>query len=259
MSVYAKDDCHQLKTAIESVIQNTVVPDEFLIVIDGPVSSEIEGVLNCYKGNSIFEFFYLPENVGLGNALNLGLQKCKFEYVARMDSDDICVPDRFEMQLQEISHFDIVGGFIAEFDIDPSYPYSIRKVPLENDDILNFAKRRCPFNHVTVMYRKSKVLEVGGYFGGKAFQEDYYLWIRMLNSKCHSKNIDKVLVNVRAGENMLYRRTGLLYAINEIKVQYSSFNLGFIGLSQLVFNCLVRFTTRLSPIFIKKFVYSFLR
>ncbi|WP_163922320.1 glycosyltransferase [Photobacterium sp. Alg240-V54] len=259
MSVYYKDDDNQLFEAIESIINNTVVPNQIVIVVDGKVGCNIQKILDLYAETPLFNIIYLESNVGLGNALNIGLSYCKYEVVARMDSDDLCHIDRFEKQVKYMSDYDIVGGNISEFDKDPLQPYSQRKVPLENDEIIKFSRRRCPFNHVTVMYKKSQVIAAGGYIGGRNFQEDYYLWIRMLNNRCRSKNIDFNLVNVRAGSDMLYRRTGCEYAKNEIIVQYNAYNLGFISLFDFIFNSIIRSCTRLSPIFIKKIIYSKLR
>lgn len=221
MSVYKNDISEYLNQAIESVLNQTIKPNEIVIVVDGSISIELKDILEKYKEKyDIFKIIYLKENQGLGDALRIGLKYCTYNIVARMDSDDISVPNRFEKQVQEFEKdkdLDIVGGQIYEFIDNKENIICSREVPLENDDIYKYAKKRCPFNHVTVMFKKDSVLNSGGYL--KWYNnEDYYLWIRMMESKSKFKNVPEYLVYVRVGNEMYQRRGGIQYFKSEYRI-----------------------------------------
>ena len=156
-------------------------------------------------------------NMGLGKALNRGLAVCKNELIARMDTDDISKPERCEKQLQmflENPDLDVVGTNIAEFIDNSKVVCSVREVPSVHEEICEFLKKRCPFNHMTVMFKKASVISAGGYLDWH-FNEDYYLWVRMfLNGSCFA-NINENLVSVRVGKDMFARRGGYKYYKSE--------------------------------------------
>lgn len=210
MSVYYKELPEYLTAAIQSMMDQTVVTNDFVIVCDGPLTQELDKVLETFEGKypGVFQIVRLPENVGIGAAANQGLQYCKNDLVAKMDADDISLPQRCEKQLALFAQdpdLTVVGGYIAEFEEDPRQPFAIRKVPAENGEIREFARRRQPFNNVTVMYKKSAVTAVGGY---RALNrcEDFDLYTRLLHAGCSARNIEEVLVNVRVGKGGTSRR-----------------------------------------------------
>lgn len=259
MSVYKNDNPEHFKLALESIINQTIKPEEIVLVVDGPVPDTIEEVIKLYEGNSCLKVLRLPENVGLGNARKIGLEKCSNELVALMDADDICVTDRFEKQIkcfQEDSSLSVVGGNIKEFINSVENIVGIREVPQNDTDIKKYLKRRCPFNHVTVMFRKTKVEEAGGYIDWYC-DEDYYLWIRMYQNNAKFMNLKDVLVYVRVGNDMYKRRGGWKYFRSEAKLQKYMFDQGIIELPTFINNILVRFVVQvLLPNNIRKLVYK---
>lgn len=219
MSVYYKEKPNFLARALDSMFNQSVAPDEVVIVEDGPLTDGLYGVLNEYseKYTNRFKRVVNETNLGLGKALNRGLEACKNEIVARMDTDDISKPERCEKQLQmflEIPDLDVVGTNIAEFTDNPENVCSVREVPAEHNEICTFLKKRCPFNHMTVMFKKSSVIGAGGYLDWH-FNEDYYLWIRMFLADCRFANIAEELVNARVGKDMFARRGGYKYYKSE--------------------------------------------
>lgn len=259
MSVYKNDNPEHFKLALESIINQTIKPEEIVLVVDGPVPDTIEEVIKLYEGNSCLKVLRLPENVGHGNARKIGLEKCSNELVALMDADDICVTDRFEKQIkcfQEDSSLSVVGGNIKEFINSVENIVGIREVPQNDTDIKKYLKRRCPFNHVTVMFRKTKVEEAGGYIDWYC-DEDYYLWIRMYQNNAKFMNLKDVLVYVRVGNDMYKRRGGWKYFRSEAKLQKYMFDQGIIGLLRFISNILVRFVVQiLLPNILRGFIYK---
>ena len=224
ISVYRNDKPEFVRIALDSMlIEQTIKPTEILLVRDGEVPSELERVLEEYEETypKIMHVIRLEKNGGLGNALKLGVENAKYEIVARMDSDDICLPYRFEKQLRYMEQHpecDIVGGQMTEFIGDADNKVGKRVVPESNEDIYKYMKSRCALNHVTVMFRKEAVLKVGNYQDW-FWNEDYYLWVRMMMAKCVFANLPDVLVNVRSGEDQYARRGGMKYFKSEEGIQ----------------------------------------
>lgn len=247
MSCYKNDNPDHLKIAIESIFNSSVLPDQFVIVIDGPISTEIKLVLDsCVKKFSVIELQWLTENHGLGYALNFGLNKCDNNLVARMDSDDINCYNRFKRLLEEFrinNDLAVCGTFIEEF-IDGSSKKLIRRVPLLKKDIFARGKYRNPLNHVSVMFNKSKIIEVGSY-ESVPFFEDYYLWIKLLMNDCEIKSINYIGVNVRAGNDMVSRRSGFNFIKNEFNFLIKSYRLSYINILTLFVNLIIRIPIRL--------------
>lgn len=252
MSVYFKEDPFYLYKAIESIYdKQTVKPDEVVIVKDGPLTKDLDEVIAFWKEKlgDVFQIVSLKKNVGLSEALKQGIHACRYEWIARMDTDDIAMPERFEKQLQVIRRnpdIDLVGSWIAEFEDHQSNIYAYRKLPVATREIKQFAKYRCPVNHMTVMYKKSKVLEAGSYDGFKGI-EDYFLWAKMLNNGAKFINIPEYLVHVRAGRALSRRRGGWNYAKMEFLLQVSFVRIGFIDFKTFIKNTLIRFVLRMIP------------
>ncbi|MCR5798006.1 MAG: glycosyltransferase [Eubacterium sp.] len=184
-----------------------------------------------------------PENRGLGEALKVAIENCTFELIARMDSDDISVPRRFESQLKIFTRdddIDICGGQIDEFIDSPSNVVGRRLVPETDEELKAYMKKRCPFNHMTVMYKKSAVIDAGNYQDW-FWNEDYYLWIRMALKNQKFANLPDALVNVRVGKDMYARRGGGKYFKSEIGIQKLMLEKGLIDRPTYISNCAKRF------------------
>ncbi len=223
MSVYGKDDPRFFDRALQSITEEqSVTPDEIVLVCDGPLNEGLDNIIEKYQSKyDCFKIIKLPENKGLGNALKLAVENASNDLIARMDSDDVSLPDRFEQQLAyfaEHPETDIVGGDITEFIGDEDNVVGKRCVPESDAGIKEYMKKRCAFNHVSVMYKKEAVLAAGGYKDW-FWNEDYYLWIRMQMNGCRFANTGTVLVNVRVGEEMYARRGGKKYFDSEYGLQ----------------------------------------
>ncbi|AKO45309.1 glycosyltransferase [[Haemophilus] ducreyi] len=206
MSLYVKEQPAFLAECLASLTAQSYPADEIVILYDGKVTAELEAVVQQYAPILPLKQVRFAENRGLGNTLNDGLKYCSHEWVFRMDSDDICDVDRFAKQVAFIQqHPDVVvfGSQIAEFGQNVQDIVAYRAVPTTHQQIVKFSRFRCPFNHMTVAYQKSKVLAVGGYQG---LQEDYTLWIKMIASGFLTANLTDVLVYARVGNGMVGRR-----------------------------------------------------
>lgn len=215
MSVYFRETASNLRQALESMMTQSVLTNDFVLVCDGDLTEELDSVISEYvdKFPNVFNIVRIPKNPSWAEVLNIGLKLCKNELVARMDSDDISVPERCEKQLKYMaSHpdVDVVSTSLGEFSVNPGEINYIRRLPEHNTEIIEFAKYRCPLNHATVIYKKSAVLKSGGYQYFPAY-EDYHLWVRMIINKCVLANMPDVLYLMRAGENLYARRGGFKY------------------------------------------------
>ena len=259
MAVYARDNASIFRKALESVYRNTVRPDEFVLVVDGPLGIDLLRVISDFEDVAGFHVFWLEQNVGLARALNYGLQKVSHEVIFRADADDINLEHRFSLQLSEFTRgADVVGGAILEID-EESRPIAIRKLPLEHVEIADFAKMRCPMNHMTVAYRKSCVLDAGGY-PLIHMKEDYALWAALLSAGARFKNTPIVLVHATAGRNMYSRRGGWRYVRSEIVLQRHLVQCGIQTASRALVVGFLRSLVFVAPNRIRGFIYEkFLR
>ncbi|WP_114639654.1 glycosyltransferase [Polynucleobacter necessarius] len=207
MALYGKDNPALFKRAIQSVFENTLLPNQCIVVLDGPLPTMLEELVKNIKASyPAIELVRLPKNIGLANALNIGLQAVRFPWVVRADSDDVNLNERFEVlatALQEHPELKLLGSAILEVDEDGK-PLTIREVPASEEEIRIFAKTRNPFNHMAVAYRLDAVLECGGY-PNIFLKEDYGLWCRFLAMGMPVANIKKVLVHASAGVGMFRR------------------------------------------------------
>lgn len=260
MSVYYKENSEYLKQAIESIQAQTFPTDDFVLVCDGPLNQELDFVIKKKQQEmkNILNVVRLKKNAGLGNALNKGIQQCKNELVARMDSDDISYPDRCEKQLMVFNTYpeiSVCSGIVEEFATNPKVVESRRVPPETQEEIREFAKVRNPFNHPCVMYKKPDVEAVGSY---KDFYllEDYYLWVRMIMAGYQGYNLQEPLLHMRAGTDMYMRRGGLKYAKTQEKLFRFMKNNGFISKGQYIKNCVIRGESSLAPNWLRKFVFE---
>lgn len=263
MSVYKNEKVEYLKEAIESVFSQMILPNEIVIVKDGPLTNELDKYLEILADNyKSVKFVTLKENKGLGLALREGVLACSNEFIARMDTDDIAKKGRFEKQLlffKSNPQVSLLGTCIEEFSKDYRKPDTKTLLPLIHDEIVKFAKKRNPFRHMTVMFKKSAVLEAGNYRDFLWF-EDYDLWVRMIDKGFKVANLPDMLVSVRADENMFARRGGWKYLKQDIKFQRFLWNINFIKFNQFIFNVNVRLIVRIMPNKVRSIFYKvFLR
>lgn len=263
MSIYHKENPIWFDRAMQSIWdEQTIKPNEIVLVQDGPLNDDLYKSIDAWKIklSDVFKTIALDENVGLGDALNIGIKECSHELIARMDTDDISLPNRFEKQLKvfENSDIDICSSWVSEFDKDKKQILSYRKLPKKHDEIVSFAKKRCPINHPAVMYKKFVVQNAGGY-KRMMFFEDYFLWARMIVNAAKFHNIQEPLVHMRAGYGQLERRSGLAYAKNEINLLKEFRKIGFLTTGEYIKNLFIRVPIRLMPIGILKFAYGLLR
>lgn len=264
MSVYAKEKADYFDKSLNSIIDQTCPPDEIVIVKDGKLTEDLDAVINKYaeKNKGLIKTVSLENQAGLGNALNAGLLKCSCDIVARMDSDDICLPYRFEKQinvLQDNKDIDLVGAWTGEFYDEPYNIASVKSLPVCYEDIVKYARSRNPLNHMTVMFRKKSVMEAGNYLPSEG-NEDYYLWVRMILNGCRIINLPEILVLARADSNMFRRRGGLKYVKSQIQIEKKLLTLRFINILEFHKNILIRMCISLLPNGIRKIFYmKFLR
>ena len=243
MCVYGGDRADWFKTAVDSILNQTVKPSEVVLVVDGPVPEELNGIICEYEKMDIFNVIRFETNQGHGNARRAGLENCSNELVAIMDADDISAPSRFEKQLAEFEkdmELDIVGGNITEFVGEPENIVGQRVVFLNDCEIKQDLKKRCPMNLVTVMYKKSSVNKAGGFIDWYC-EEDYYLWVRMALANMKFGNVSENLVNVRVGKEMYQRRGGRKYFKSEKALQKYMKKNKIIGFGTYFMNVTKRF------------------
>lgn len=249
MSTYERDNVEHLRSALKSLVQQTLKADEVVLVEDGPISDAHREIIEQFRNQLNIVSVKIPQNVGLGAALRQGVQKCKSPIIARMDTDDISLPIRFAEQYDLLisnPEVAIVGGYIAEFETDPNKPRYVRKTKLSHKEIVKAAWFRNPFNHMTVMYRKDAIIIAGNYKPLPGF-EDYDLWLRLISSGFKCQNMDHILVLARIGNGLINRRSGWRYVIAEYKAINGFKKHGVIPLPFLYLNMATRLTIRLLP------------
>lgn len=256
MSVYFKENPDFFKKSIESMLNQTLKPDEIVIVKDGQLTKELEDVINHYVilEPEIFTIVALKRNIGLGLALNEGLKKCRNELVARMDTDDISLEERCELQIEQFKKdrgLSIVGTVTNEFYDNPENIITSRVVPTKHKDILKFSRRRSPFNHPTVMYKKSQVLKYGGYRDIKR-KEDIDLFGRMLSNGCKAMNINRPLLLFRSNKDNFKRRKSWVNCKSYISVVYNFWQNGHSSTIDLMIVIIGQFIMFLSPMWLLK-------
>ncbi|WP_260990047.1 glycosyltransferase [Pseudomonas sp. MPDS] len=260
MSIHASEQSNYLEACLESLLSQSLQASEIVLVEDGPLPEKLSESIEKFRNVLPLISVKLDENVGLACALNEGLRYCRHEIVARMDTDDVCVPERFEKQVAfMLSHpeIDVLGAMVEEFDSLMLHSLGIRRLPLAHTELSRFARMRSPISHPTVMFKKQAVLDVGGYPPFRKAQ-DYALWSLMLTKKYHMQNMDEVLLKMRAGNNMMTRR-GREYLKHELAILKFQRSIGFISFLEYVLNYVIRSVVRCSPMSIKKMFYRFAR
>ncbi|GCC52470.1 amylovoran biosynthesis protein AmsE [Chryseotalea sanaruensis] len=251
-----------LRDSLDSLAKQKLPPTEIVLVKDGPLTKELDNVIDFFSRDNpnLLKTVSLEKNYGLGVALAKGLVECKNELVARMDADDISSPDRFEKQIAYLSdhpEIDVVGSSTEEFMNKPGDSSILKLVPEHPNEIYAAAKMRNPMNHMTVVFRKRRVIEAGNYTPMPYF-EDYFLWVRMLLMGAKFYNIQTPLVMARVGNNMIGKRHGLKYATHEISYFRKIHQLKFITKIQFLKAIFLRIPTRFLPKGLLTYVYKVL-
>ena len=289
MPVYRGERAAFFREALNSMLNQTVPPAEMVVVCDGPLTPELDEVLADYELSSMsmiqaethpdlvrdtgghgtavkfspslrpvkFRVLRLPENVGIGAALAKGVEACSYDLIARMDSDDVAAKDRCARQLAAFakdSALTLCSGTIAEFQTNPGETIQLRRLPLTQAEILRYAKRRNPMNHMAVMAKRSAILAAGNY-RSIAGAEDYDLWVRMLCGGCKAANLPDILVYARIGNGMFARRGGLSYVKSALSLQREFRRLGFLTPADYLSNCAVRLAVGLMPSGLRERIY----
>ena len=264
MSVYCKEKEEHLRQSIDSMLGQTVPPEQFVIVKDGPLTEELDSVLSLYeaKHNKIFTIVSLENNSGLAIALDEGLKHCRNELVARMDSDDISLPQRCEKQLERFkcnAELAVIGTNIDEFSESPDNIKRSRVVPSEYKDILKRIRRREPFNHPTIMFKKSEVVRCGGY-GTLRRCQDFDLFSRMMNMGCYAENINESLLLFRANEDNYKRRKGKKSSEGYMTVMKLNYKRGYCSWTDMLYARIAQFGLAVMPTSVMKWISNtFLR
>jgi len=255
--VYDGDRPDYLRRAFRSAVHDqTVRPDQVIIVRDGPVRAELAECLDelCASSPVPVTFVPLSRNAGLGPALDCGLAASEHDVVARMDADDVAMPHRFAVQVPLTADADIVGSGLLEFSGDTDEIVGQRVPPIGQEKIARYARMHDPFNHPTVVYRRSAVRAAGGY-GDLKLMEDYALFARMLQNGARAVNVAEPLVWYRVGETAFKRRGGTALLRSELRLQREFRKNGFTSPAQYARNVLVRGGYRLVPWWLRRAVY----
>jgi glycosyltransferase involved in cell wall biosynthesis len=241
------------------VDDQTVRPDQLIIVRDGPVRDELARCLDELTTTSSVPVTLLPleRNAGLGPALDQGLAASRHDIVARMDADDVAMPHRFAVQLPLMEHADIVGAGLLEFVTDTDHVVGRRVPPTDSRQIARYARLHDPFNHPTVIYRRQAVMAAGGY-GDLPLMEDYALFARMLMTGARAVNVAEPLVYYRVGATAFKRRGGTGLLRSELRLQRELLRTGFISPGGYIRNVVVRGSYRLVPWQLRRAVYRVL-
>lgn len=260
MSIYFKDKVNLFEKAIDSVYQSSIIPDEVILIQDGPLPQELNHSIEEKQKEYQFKVYSLDKNQGLAKALNFGISKASTEWIIRADADDENIKNRFELQAsciiknEELDQpLDLIGGSIQEVDLDGN-SLAIRTPPSSHKEILQYAKNRNPFNHMTVCFRKKIALQSGGY-PNIFLKEDYALWAKMLNNGARAYNLQEKLVLATTGKDMYKRRGGLKYAYAEIALQKHLYHCKIKNLFEAIVFGTVRSLIFVMPPFLRELIY----
>lgn len=260
MSLYAKERVEYLCEAVDSVLAQTIAPAEIVVVKDGPLPDELDAALFEYSAANpeLFKFVAYPENRGLGYALARGIEQCSNEIVARMDTDDHAFPERMERQLaiMEKQDFDMVGSNVTEFIETWDRPIAKTELPISHEEISVYAKRRNPFRHPPMTFRRSKVLAAGNYNADYPYFEDWDLFNRMLASGCRAANVREPLVAMRVSPDFYARRGGREYLGHSKRFKLAQLKKGYFSEIDFLVSFIPQAVVCLLPNGVRSLIYS---
>lgn len=259
MSVYKSENPEWFRLALESVLNQSVLPSEIVLVKDGPLTPELDAVVDEFVLRyPVFNIIINEKNLGLGLALQKGVLACRSNIIARMDTDDIIPNDRFEKQLAVLNdNIDVVSSWSLTFRDTIDNVVAVRKMPETHKDIERLAHRRSPVCHAACLMRKESVLKAGNYQDRK-YYEDYNLWVRMILNGSKFYNVQEVLYYVRTYDIQTKRRGGLKYLRNELGYMREFYDMGFYSFSDLIINSNIRIIGRLVPESLRKAFFKFI-
>lgn len=264
ISVYAKNDSNALDKCLESVFSQTLVPDEMVLVCDGPLTAGLDSVINKYvkKYGNIFRVVRIKKNVGTGAAANIGIKACRNELILKADSDDICLPDRCRIQAEMFAkdpELAMAGGYIREFSNETGEEIAVKKVPLTHEEIMKYSRRRNPINNPSIAIKRSFAIKIGGY-SRDVRCEDYDFVCRMLHSGAKAANTPEILVDYRVDKGNMSRRRDWRNTKSFVAVRWKNFLRGYCGLLDLIIPCAAQIMLFLMPEKLtEKFYGKFLR
>lgn len=259
MSIYRREKPLRLEASLRSLALQSHAATEIVLVEDGAIGPELRAVIDDFSATLPIKSIRLASNIGLAGALNAGLEHCRHELVARMDTDDVALPERLERQVAFMAanpDISVSSAWVAEKDEAMATTIFIKKLPLEHAEIAAFAKRRNPINHPVCIFRKQAVLAAGGY--PTVFPEDYALWSLMLMRGDRFANLPLVLLDMRTGEEFIERR-GLGFLRREISLVKFQRSIGFFNWREAAVFFAVRAAVRLPPPPIRKLIYRYSR
>lgn len=260
LSVYIKEQPSYLLESLSSVFRQTLKATEVVLVEDGPLTEDLYRILDEFKSKEpTLKTVPLEKNMGLGNAISVGLQHCSYELVIRMDTDDISYDNRFYEQVKfMIAHpeISVLSSSVDEFIDDPNKIISQRRLPETPQSLKKFAKYRSPINHPSAIFRKSDILKAGNYNDIPLF-EDYFLWAKVLMNGGKLYCMQEPLLAFRMNRDTYKRRTGLDYVKKEIYLQKQLHKIGFTNIYELIRNLVLRVPPRLLSPKMISFVYRY--
>lgn len=259
MSVYIKEKPEYFKAAMDSILAQTYPVDEIMLIQDGPLTEELYKLIEYYQSVApqVIRTFAFEQNRQLGRALAKGVELCRNELVARMDTDDIAMPERIAKQVAYMEahpEVHVLGGAIREFN-DEGTTDRVKYMPQTQEEILNYVKNRNPLNHMTVMFRRSAILEVGNY-QHFPYLEDYSLWSRMLSKGYQIRNIEDVIVRARTSMALVRRRSGWKYFKDFAKLRKFQHKLGLTTVLEYMISMAGTFVVLMQPGFVKELAYK---
>ncbi|KOY62595.1 amylovoran biosynthesis protein AmsE [Photorhabdus heterorhabditis] len=261
MSLYYKEKANYLNECFYSLLKQTRKPQEIILVLDGPIDSELSNIIEKWRNILPLTIVPLENNIGLGKALNIGLEHCHNELIARMDTDDICMPNRFEKQIDYMlknPDISVLGSNVTEYNENMSVITNEKSLALYHNDILKFIKKRNPFNHMSVIFKKSVIIKSGSY-QHHLFMEDYNLWIRIISNGYKVANIPDRLLKIRGGNSMIERRRGIPYIKSEFQLAKLKIEKNIDNFSSSYFTFLLRSSIRILPASLLSKVYKLMR
>lgn len=264
MSVYYKENPDYLDYSIHSMLKQTIFPKEFVIVKDGELTEPLDNIIEKYNKQypNLFKIVQLEKNMGLGLALKEGILNCSYDFIARMDSDDYSLPNRIEKEFEmfeKMPELGLVGCNVEEFEEKIENVKCHVILPETNEEIVKFSKRRCPFRHPSLLYKKSEVLGAGNY---RDFYlcEDYDLYVRMIRNNCKCYNIQEPLVYMRISKDFFKRRGGWKYMKTILKFKNEQLKIGYFSLADYLKTTIPHIIVCLMPNSLRDYVYrNFLR
>lgn len=258
MSLYMNEKAEYLEECLNSLSLQTLQATEIICVFDGPLPTSLTKIVSNWECRLNIKIVISEQNIGLGKALNLGLIHCAHDIVARMDTDDIALPNRFSSQIPlfyQSSVLALLGSNIVEFDNNNPSLHQMRVVPENAKEIIKYSVTKNPFNHMSVVFRKNAVLQAGGYID-HPFMEDYNLWLRLISKGFETKNLPEALIKARIGNSMLKRRSGYKYICSEYKLAKLKYILKISNLPITMLVFFIRSFPRILPIFFLSKIYA---